>query len=387
MVPKCLLPLSSHWETAMNAKISPLRLAYVSMETPREGQASYTHIHELVSALVGEGVETELLVSGRGGASASGSLVGKAAGYVSLTLRGLSALRRTDALYVRSHPATVVLALAAKLAGIPTFQEVNGRPDDLGVTYPGLKPLGFLFRWLYRVQFKTAHHLFPVTDGLAAWLRDFAGHSRITVVPNAANTDHFCPNGAQANLEAPYVVFVGGLVAWHGIATMLKALSSPHWPKGVSLVVVGDGIERDRLTAAAGLPGLRWLGRRPYEEVPAILRGALAALCVIESPGSRSDTGVAPMKLYEALGCGVPVIVSDLPFQAELIRREQCGLVVAMADADALAAAVAELAADSAKSQALGARGAAFVQSSASWAHRARQVAAIIRPAAIATPP
>ena len=53
--------------------------------------------------------------------------------------------------------------------------------------------------------------------------------------------------------------------------------------------------------------------------------------------------GLSPQKLYEMLACGLPVIVTDFPDQADLVRSLDAGLVVPPDDPAALARAVAEL--------------------------------------------
>lgn len=354
------------------------RLAYLSLETPRPGQASQTHIDEIVASLREAGWEVELFATTSGGASARSSYARRLAGYARVQLRLIRDLPRFDALFVRSHFMALLAVLWARWRGLPVFQEINGTPADIGVTYPALKLFAPLFAWLYRAQYRRADHLFAVTDGLADWARRFAGHDRVSVVPNGANTTLFCPGGPDAGLEGRYVAFVGGLVAWHGIGTMLAALADPGWPRDVRLVIVGDGIERDRLAGVPADGRLLWLGRQAYGDVPPVLRGALAALCVIEDQDGRSASGVAPLKLYEAMACGIPVIVSDLPFQAELVRGAGAGLIVPPAAPQALAAAVAALAADP-QAQAMGARGAAYVEREASWRQRGRQIDAVLR--------
>jgi len=86
------------------------------------------------------------------------------------------------------------------------------------------------------------------------------------------------------------------------------------------------------------------MGQQSYEMIPHILRGALAALVLVSNPGGRSDTGVLPLKLFEAIACGTPVIATDLPGQRELVLEEQVGVVIPVGDAKALATAVQQLA-------------------------------------------
>jgi len=358
-----------------------LRLAYLSLETPRPGQASQTHIDEIIAGLRSCGWQVELFATTRGGASARTGFATRLADYARVQWALARRLGRFDAVFMRSHLMALPLALLARLRNVPVVQEINGKPADLGVTYPRLKPFAPVFAWLYRTQYQRAAHLVAVTDGLAAWARDFAGHDRVSTVSNGANTDLFSPEGARAEIQGRYVVFVGGLVAWHGIGTMLAALREPAWPADVRLVIVGDGIERGKVEAAADDPRLLWLGRRPYGDIPAVLRGALAALCVIEDQDGRSASGVAPLKLFEAMACGIPVIVSDLPFQADIVRDHQVGIVIASGSPAALAAAVASIAADPAFAGTLGSRGADYARREASWQSRARDVDAVVRQA------
>jgi glycosyltransferase involved in cell wall biosynthesis len=356
----------------------PLRLAYLSLETPRPGQASQTHIDEIIASLRQAGWQVELFATTRGGASARTSFLQRLLDYGRVQWALARRLRQFDAVFVRSHFMALPLALWARRRKIPVVHEINGKPADIGVTYPALKPFSPIFTWLYRAQYRTAAHLIAVTEGLAQWARAFAGHDRVTVVSNGANTELFTPDGPRADTAGRYVIFVGGLVAWHGIATMLAALREPAWPDDIRLVIVGDGIERDKVEAAKADPRLLWLGRQPYEAVPALLRGALAALCVIEDQDGRSASGVAPLKLFEAMACGVPVIVSELPFQAEIVRQAGAGLVVPPADPSAVAAAVRMLGEAPDKARALGSSGAIYVAREASWQQRAREVDRIL---------
>lgn len=357
------------------------RLAYLSLETPRPGQASQTHIEEIIAGLQDCGWQVELFATSSGGASTRSSFLRRLLDYSRVQRSLVRRLHTFDAIFVRSHFMALPTALAAKWQKRPVVQEVNGKPLDVSITYPTLRWFSPIFAWLYRVQYRLAAHVVAVTPGLVSWSRDFSGHDRVSLVSNGANTKLFKPDGPRGSVEKPYVVFVGGLVAWHGIDTMLSALREPAWPADLRLVIVGDGIERRKVEAALGDPRLLWLGRQPYESVPAILRGALAALCVIENQDGRSASGVAPLKLFEAMACGAPVIVSDLPFQADIVRDAEAGIVVPMAEASALAEAVRALADAPDEASSLGQRGADYVSREASWHQRAREVDTVLRDA------
>jgi glycosyltransferase involved in cell wall biosynthesis len=355
------------------------RLAYLCLETPREGQGASTHMREIVRGLLASGWQVELFATDRGGASAGTSYLARVVDYARIQWALCRALRRFDAIYVRAHFAALPMALVARLQTVPVFQEINGSPADLGVTYRWLKPFVGGLAWSYRLQLQHASHVFAVTSGLVEWVRRTVPHSRVSLVPNAANTELFRPDGPVAPIAGRYVIFVGGLVAWHGVATMLAATCSPDWPGDVRLVIVGDGIERAQVKAAAqDSPVVLWLGRRAYHEVPGLLRGAIAALCVIHDPDGRSATGVAPLKLFEAIACGIPVIASDLPFQADIVRAHALGMVVPAGSPDALARAVATLTAHREEARAMGQRGAAYARVHGSWLARAEEICTVM---------
>lgn len=359
-------------------------VGYLSLEAPREGQAAHTHIHAIIDGLEAQGWRVTPFLATRTGVSAGRSLLAKLVDYVAVQARLIAALPRLDAVYVRAHPAAWPASIVARWCGRPVVHEINGPHGELAVTYPWLKPFARLVATLQRAQYRRAAHLVAVTPGLVAWAKTEAGHDRVTLVPNAADVERFTPNGPRHVLgdsEArPYAIFVGGLVKWHGIATMLDALAHPDWPDGVALVVVGDGIERDRLARAQaeGMPGLVWFGRQPQEAVPAILRGALVALVPIESPDGRADTGVLPLKLYEAMACGLPLIASDLPGQADLVREEGAGWLVPPGDAGALARAVAAAAADPEAARRIGASNAEAARLRHGWRARAAVVSRVL---------
>src|SRR5262249_7677425 len=197
---------------------------------------------------------------------------------------------------------------------------------DVVARHAWLTRIRSVVRWLYRAQYRVSDRLFPVTKELAQWLADGLPHDRITVIANGANTDLFRP---IARTGASFVTFFGGLTSWHGVDLMLDAVRQLRWPAGVQLLVIGTGAQEHLVQQAvqAGLP-VRWLGYRPQEEIPELVAGAIAGLIPITNPRGRSSTGVSPLKLYETLACGIPVIATDLPGQAEVVRAGKCGLVI-----------------------------------------------------------
>ena len=351
------------------------RLAYLSLEALRPGRAAHTHVNEIIAGLEEQGWVVSRFVARAAEGPRSRSALSGLPEHARVLRRLLPRLRGHDVLYVRSHPLAWPAAIAARRAGLIVVHEINGVLEDLGVTYPWLRSLRRTLVALQVAQHRGADALFAVTPGLVAWAGSVAPEVPVHLVPNGANLRLFTPDGPRETRSRPYALFVGGLAKWHGIDTMLGALRDPSWPTDVDLVIAGEGGEDAVLAAATGaLDRLVWLRRQEYAAVPALLRGAVAALIPIGNPDGRSRYGVLPLKLFEAMACGVPVLVSDLPGQADLVREANAGVVVPLGDSAALGQAVAALWADPMRARALGEAGAAVARRAHGWTHRARRV-------------
>lgn len=350
-------------------------LAYLTLEAPREGQASFAHVNEIVNSLTRLGWRVDLYQPHYHSVWERPGVFGRICTYLALQVCLAMRLGRYDLLYVRAHFMAVPVAAVCAVWKKPVVHEVNGPYGDIFVTYPWLQRFRTLLEKCQRWQYRTARGLIPVTSKLQRWLGEEAPGVRAEIIPNGANVDLFSPNRqTELSLPGKFVVFFGGLSKWHGVEWMLSSVIEPTWPKDVKLVLVGDGPERESvLRARERNECVIWLGRLPYGEVGGVVAKALAGIVCITDPSGWSSTGVAPIKLYETLACGVPVIVSDLPGQAEFVRDHRVGYVVQIGDHAGLASAVSKLNQDPEGAAEMGRRGRDLVCESHSWLARAKQ--------------
>lgn len=355
----------------------PLDIAYLCLQVTKEGQASHAHVHEIIGGLRELGHVVTLYEPRH--LKRYGPLV-RAREFLRTQKRMRREAREVDVIYCRAHFATLITSWWARRRKIPMVLEVNGPYEDLFIAWPRTRYVRPLFEWLMGTQYRHADGLVTVTSGLQTWLAGETGRDDVAVIPNAANDRLFRPGRpVPEGLPDRYVAFVGALAPWQGLVHVLEAATLPEWPDDVTLLIAGDGMQHELAEEAARTnPRVLFLGKRPYGDIPGILCGSIASLVPKVELGGRSITGLSPLKLYEAMACAIPVVATDFPGQAEVLRDERCGIVIPAEDATAIAQAVRTLAEDPAEGRAMGERGRAAVEREHSWARRAEQTALIL---------
>jgi glycosyltransferase involved in cell wall biosynthesis len=298
------------------------------------GQAAGVHVRELYRALERQGWRGTLIAR---------PPKWRIAGYLAVLFRTFRLIKQMDVLYVRAHPAALPLLAFAAKRRITTILEINGTAGDLIDAYPFMTRLHGLLTRADVLSIQLVDGVVAVAPGLAEWVANGSGGAvPLAVVPNAADVGRFHRRvPPRLDLVRPYIAYCGALTPWQGIETLIEAACSPAWPDGVRLLVAGDGPLRTGITAAieAGAP-IDYLGVLEHDEIPPILAGSLAAV------SARTRRDASPVKLYEALACGIPVIASAVAGQREIVESEGCGLTFPPGDAQELLAAVRRLAAD-----------------------------------------
>ena len=153
----------------------------------------------------------------------------------------------------------------------------------------------------------------------------------------------------------PSVYYVGQLYPWKGAGLLIDAATMLP---GVKIVVIGglpagrNGVpdpqvaELGRRADDVGVGArIQFRGYVPYGGVAEALRGAaVAVLPLPDEPVARYFT--SPLKLFDYMAAGVPIVASDLPSLREVLRHGENALLVPPDDAGALAQAIERLLAD-----------------------------------------
>jgi glycosyltransferase involved in cell wall biosynthesis len=281
-----------------------------------------------------------------------------------------------ELIYERASLYSTTGATLARELGVPRIVELNAPLAVEHATYRD-GGTGNLAAAAESTVLTSADAVVVVSEHL----RDYAVElgvmrDRVTVRPNGVDLQRFCPgprDGAARHLAADgeaTLGFVGGLRQWHGVEILppLLARLSHHRPP-VRLIIAGDGpmagpLRRDLVER--GLDGrVTFTGAVVHDDVPALIRQfdvALAPYPVIDHAFYFS-----PLKIFEYLACGVPVVAPAVGQIPSIVGHERAGLLYEPGDLNALATASGRLLADAALRESLGATGAALAREHHGW--------------------
>ncbi len=188
------------------------------------------------------------------------------------------------------------------------------------------------------------------------------------------------PHPPERHPEKGTVVYVGQLYPWKGVDTLVSAMK--HLPEARLQIVGGLPYEPDvaRLEALAGSIGvatrIHFQSFVPHGELSRwMARAAVTAVPLPDNVYTRAFT--SPLKIFEAMAAGVPVVASDLPAIREVIRDGSNGLLVPPGQPEALAAALRKVTEDPALAAALARQARKDVESYA-WDCRAAALKRVV---------
>jgi glycosyltransferase involved in cell wall biosynthesis len=271
-------------------------------------------------------------------------------------------------------PNGFIAALAARRYRIPLVVSIPGSD----ATVAGQNPL---FRRMARFAFDTAGLITANSHALA----DVAVHdlgadpARLDLIaygvdPHAlrADTTGVADLRAELGIPARAVVFlaVGRMVYKKGFDHLLRAaaqLTAPPLAAPPHLGLVGEGDQRAEWQALGQTLGLgdraHWVGNVPVDRIGVYYN--LADALVMPSVTRPADG--LNVTVLDAMSCGKPVVGTAAAGNELAIRDGVNGFLLAEGDDAALAQALAQLTADPALRQRLGAAGRRMIETELGW--------------------
>lgn len=310
------------------------------------------------------------------------------AGYLAQALPAASS-RRTEVVYTRDLGVASAILRCGGSWRAPLVYESHGFAPAVSRALPeliGNAPVASAakLRRLHRREqlvWRRAEGYAAITELLAAELRErFGPRENLAVVPDGVRLDPGRVYDPPPVRGRPLIVYAGHLYPWKGVDVLVDALA--YLPDCDARIVGGHPAEDDldRLRERALARGLQrritFTGLLP----PAAVRRELLDANVLVLP--NTETGISqrytsPLKLFEYLAAGRPVVASDLPALREAVEHGRTAWLVRPGDPSALAAGITRVIADRTLAQDLGR--AAFSEAERhTWAARAERIEAVL---------
>ena len=293
---------------------------------------------------------------------------------------------RPDVIYARQSGPTFSPAIISKLFRIPYFVEINGLIiDEIKITNAS-KSLAlaiYLAKLSERVNYKCAEKIIAVTKGIKEGIKKLYNipDEKIVVIGNGADTDLFKPSDqkeARKELkfeqDANYVCFVGNLYPWQGVEYLVQ--SAPLILKEIpdaKFLIVGDGAIKNDLIKMVKELNLEekfiFTANIPHEEVPKYINAS--DVCIV--PKKPLKSGYSPLKLYEYMACGKPVVASKIS-GFEILEENNAGISAEPENPEKLAKATIKILKNEKLMREMGENGREYVIKNHSWENIARNI-------------
>jgi glycosyltransferase involved in cell wall biosynthesis len=209
-------------------------------------------------------------------------------------------------------------SLICKRVGIPHVYYLIDSLETL-VQNPGFK--GFA-RGLIANTLRSSTSIIVINEELGKYARRLgADPSHITVLGAGVDTTRINPSVSGAKIRSKLgitdndfaMLFMGWTYTFSGVKEVADALANIAEPK-LRLLVLGRGDLTDylaRLREERLKDQLIIVPWKPYEEIPMYL--ASADVCLLPSYKNEVMRNIVPIKMYEYLAAGKPVISTSLP--------------------------------------------------------------------------
>lgn len=288
--------------------------------------------------------------------------------------------RRPDVVYTRHQQMEWLTTWLRRVLGFTYAVEING----LSAVELKLKGVSAWIveatRIMERFCFRLPDLLVVPTTRIGSYLRENYGlkEKRFLAASNGANPQscrpmdqRICREKLKLAPDGRYLLFMGSFKKWHGIVEVVRIM--PELVKNdpdIRLLVVGDGELRPVIENIIREEGLRdrvlLYGFVPFEDVPVYINAA--DICLAPFFDERSDvTGLSPLKMFDYMACGKPVVSSAVGGLGEFFKTYRIGEAVDSKDPHSWAPVIARLLRDPVRLREYGENGRKAVLSEFNW--------------------
>jgi len=202
------------------------------------------------------------------------------------------------------------------------------------------KSISYLIKMLEHISSLFFDGIVTATDDI---LRNFSYHKRAISVRNFPIIENF-PDVKKINSDKKDVfnlIYIGGLTEERGIIQMVQSLEFAKSNKQLKLILCGEFDPPDlevKVRSLKGFEKVEYLGWVDHKKISELLTKTDAGIvCLHPIPNYLTSL---PVKLFEYMLAGLPVIASNFPLWKEIVEGNNCGICVNPLDPKDIAEAI-----------------------------------------------
>lgn len=224
----------------------------------------------------------------------------------------------------------------------------------------------------------------PLFDGIVAATpiiaRRFPKRKTVTLHNFPILTELRPSDGPAYKSRAPQVVYAGGISELRGLREMIESLALVDPKLDVRLKIAGDLPGEPLLSEMRGLRGserVEFVGWQSRPQIAELLKTARIGIVVLHPIQNYLES--YPVKLFEYMASGLPVVASNFPIWRSIVQEARCGILVNPLEPKSIADAIAWLLANPDEAEKMGRRGQRAIEQKFNWEHESTKLMSLYK--------
>lgn len=314
-------------------------------------------------------------------------------------LKGLNYLREEISILHKDKPDLLIARLETNIFSPPIVSKVFDLPYIAEVDSPVMYEIRHFnknyylpYRLLDRMEkdfILKADRAFCVSNQLKQYFvkRGIPSH-QLEVIPNGADITRFHPDKVndefrrKHHMDSKIIVgFVGSFHYWHGVEKLMGLIEAVLTNyKNAGFILVGKGGPmhqqlQSHIQSKGYTNRVLMTDYIPHDQIPDIIH----AMDIVLAPyPDLPFFYYSPVKVYEYMACGKPVVTSEIGQISEIIQDHQNGMLCKPGCIDSFSAAIGELIRSPDLRQRIGETAFLTIRNKHTWKHRAEQLCDLV---------